>query len=103
MNRKNLQKSSKNRKKINLSTSNEKDIMATYKLMIATQHKANNETADTEKDEEYYSFSDTDQDSESSNEDTKNTEEEFWEQPKNPIRVQLKSDDGYSLPKTLPE
>ena len=85
-----------------MSTTNDKDIMAIYEIMIATEHKANNETADTDDDQEYYSISDnTEEDSESANEDT-DTDDEFWEEPKNPIRLQFEPD-VYSLPKTLPE
>jgi len=93
----------KNRRK-NLSTSSEKDIMAIHEIMITTQNKTKNESTDTEDDQEYYSISDTtDEGSENENENEHNdTEEEFWEPPKNPVCVQLKPD-VYSMPKILPE
>ena len=101
MNKKNLKKSSKNRRK-NLSNTSEKDIMAIHEIMITTQNNTKNESTDTEDDQKYYSISDTtDEDSENQNEDTE-TDDEFWELPKNPVPVQLKPD-VYSMPKILPE
>ena len=102
MNKKNLKKSLKDRRKSNLSNTNEKDIMAIHEIMIKTQNKTKNESTDSEDDQEYYSISDTaDEDSENKNEDTE-TDDEFWEQPKNPVRAPLKSD-VFSMPKVLPE